>query len=796
MSQIILVGYELLLPNLDELITLLVHLLNQRWRGKLKIQAIKETLAFIAQQRFEASQDGAAVEQQMAWLRKIIQFPDDHPKNFVPGDINFTETELLELEIRYAYRERVPLVCLGIEKYQQLCEQHGIEVDLFNADTLNTALDQRLLLNYQLQRSNPLSRSITITENHPIESENLREVIAEDYLLPITDAEELVSSDVDQNPQARSSEAKHSSQGEERPIRQMDTEGRRIKPTLNHILPPDSNMLPLLVLLLAELLTRTLTDNNRSNKQPVKALLIDLTALTNGVEVGVLELLQPKQTAQSKSELFATSVKELSDDQPKADVPNQPFSSRIVDRSNSEFSTAVAKSHHVRPETQAAEANTGWLDTDVDFEAQSQFVAVTESSNEAASERFNQNVFENNGILPRNDVEEIAPERINLDVAAPPDELPSFPEQPVSSKPKPSPKNSQPIADPEVSPEPVPQPQQPLPAMPLLPNPPPDDISVEPAQPPPQGAVEPSKPSPDGEQPREPEQPSPSNDPNELANPAGKTVFEIGAGKYTIKNFGGVGQGITPTPEVVRNVDTLKLNGSGLKPENLLLNQRGNDLVITFETVSEIEIILEDFRLENLDNLTTATWASVTVGNIVFNQQIGIEDSIDVIDAELPIEQVLRPDTVTFLNSLDNETAGREDSNDVIDGLDGNDRLSGLSGDDKLRGGAGDDQLLGGSGDNYLLGGMGDDLLEGGSGRNLFNGGGGRDQFVLSPETGSGSVIEDFRPGEDLIKLTGGITPSQIATQIDGNNTLLLFNDQPLITLLGVQISNSSILFG
>jgi len=47
--------------------------------------------------------------------------------------------------------------------------------------------------------------------------------------------------------------------------------------------------------------------------------------------------------------------------------------------------------------------------------------------------------------------------------------------------------------------------------------------------------------------------------------------------------------------------------------------------------------------------------------------------------------KVFNQDTVTFLNDLDNDTKGWDDSNDVINGQGGNDTLTGLSGDDILR---------------------------------------------------------------------------------------------------------------
>jgi Ca2+-binding RTX toxin-like protein len=297
--------------------------------------------------------------------------------------------------------------------------------------------------------------------------------------------------------------------------------------------------------------------------------------------------------------------------------------------------------------------------------------------------------------------------------------------------------------------------------------------------------------------------------PLDVPSPLGNVTTPIQAGQPAeIQNFGGVGRGVTPTSEVLGAVDTLKFTGAELTAENMLLNVVGNDLVIEFETSAGVAIpqttlsvTLKDFKLENLDNLSTETWASVTTGNILFDGQSTIQDSFDVIDSERVITQVLRPNTVTFLNALPNQTQGYENSNDVINGLAGDDQLVGLSGNDKLRGGEGDD---------YLLGGSGDDVLAGNNGRDVLNGGEGRDRFILTVQNASanrlaidgvtdrvtteGALIQDFQLGQDKLSLSDPSLLNQISAQSTGDNTVLLYNNQPFATLLGVQIDSPAIL--
>jgi Ca2+-binding RTX toxin-like protein len=75
---------------------------------------------------------------------------------------------------------------------------------------------------------------------------------------------------------------------------------------------------------------------------------------------------------------------------------------------------------------------------------------------------------------------------------------------------------------------------------------------------------------------------------------------------------------------------------------------------------------------------------------------------------------------VTFLNDLNNNVKGFDNSSDVINGQGGNDTIDGLSGNDYLRGGAGNDILIGGAGNDTLAGDAGNDVLTGGNNADSF----------------------------------------------------------------------------
>jgi Ca2+-binding RTX toxin-like protein len=265
----------------------------------------------------------------------------------------------------------------------------------------------------------------------------------------------------------------------------------------------------------------------------------------------------------------------------------------------------------------------------------------------------------------------------------------------------------------------------------------------------------------------------------------GNKLFDIDSidSVVTLTNFGGVGRGAYPTLEIIAEVDTLRFTGAGLTAQNMLLNHNGTNLEIRFDGIATPQVVLQDFALENLDNLRQKTGASIDIGNILFNGDTEIQDSFDVFNAEWQngnpdwnTGHIMNCNTVTFLNDLDNDIAGFDNSDDVINGQGGNDILSGLGGNDILRGGTGNDTLSGGAGNNILTGNEGADV------------------FVIS--LNSTSTVTDFTLGQDLIGISAGLTTSQLkieqGTGIDASNTWvkLANNDSLLLTLKGVKAAD------
>ncbi|MUL35720.1 calcium-binding protein [Gloeocapsopsis dulcis] len=217
--------------------------------------------------------------------------------------------------------------------------------------------------------------------------------------------------------------------------------------------------------------------------------------------------------------------------------------------------------------------------------------------------------------------------------------------------------------------------------------------------------------------------------------------------------------------------------GAGLIAQNLQLTQKGNDLVVTFDTVLDLEIRLRNFNLEDIDNLRRETGASINIGNILFDGQSAIQDSFDVFDANQQRAQVFNRNTVTFLNDLDNVIRGFNNSNDVINGQGGDDLIRGLSGNDLLRGGTGNDSLEGNEGNDTLEGNDGDDLLIGGIGSDILIGGDGNDTLIGVNPFDLGSEIGN----DEIDELTGGSGSDTFVLgqqQLDGSKVVFYLSDE------------------
>ncbi|GAA6620803.1 DUF4347 domain-containing protein [Scytonema sp. NUACC26] len=148
--------------------------------------------------------------------------------------------------------------------------------------------------------------------------------------------------------------------------------------------------------------------------------------------------------------------------------------------------------------------------------------------------------------------------------------------------------------------------------------------------------------------------------------------------------------------------------------------------------------------------------------------------SADEIDAGDGNDTVFGDLVVGVANTTSNNS-------DLIKGGNGSDRIYGGEGKDWVYGEAGDDLLWGNDGDDELWGGLGNDYLTGGQGNDIV---------VLARNEGI-DTINDFRVGEDVIRLSGGLTYSALSFTQVLNNTFIFdnVNQKHLAVLTGVQAS-------
>ncbi|WP_254173309.1 Calx-beta domain-containing protein [Planktothrix pseudagardhii] len=138
------------------------------------------------------------------------------------------------------------------------------------------------------------------------------------------------------------------------------------------------------------------------------------------------------------------------------------------------------------------------------------------------------------------------------------------------------------------------------------------------------------------------------------------------------------------------------------------------------------------------------------------------------------------------------DTVSGGNGNDQVRGDAGNDLVKGNTGDDQLSGGTENDTLFGGQGNDQLTGDGGDDRLSGDEGIDTLMGGDGKDIFVIdSSQLGSNpessEIIVDYKPGEDIIFLTGDLGFENLTPKPDPrteNSTILEAKSGGIVAVL------------
>ncbi|MEM1256563.1 MAG: hypothetical protein AAGI69_29345 [Cyanobacteria bacterium P01_H01_bin.21] len=243
-----------------------------------------------------------------------------------------------------------------------------------------------------------------------------------------------------------------------------------------------------------------------------------------------------------------------------------------------------------------------------------------------------------------------------------------------------------------------------------------------------------------------------------------------------VSNFGGIGRGVNPSLQILEELDHLQFEGDIFSVDNIFFEQVNNDLLIKFYGLNQFSLVLENFNLEELDNIPFETGF---IGNILFHGEEGFSDSFSVMNREAKVSRIFTENSLTVLNDLDNTVQGIKNSDDIIHGQGGNDYLIGQSGDDSLHGGTGDDLLEGNSGNNRLYGGLGSD------------------SFILSLTKGIDTIV-DFSIEEDHLVLPQNVQKEDIRihTEVEDSGIenpvtyiSLQQNNQVLARLLGIDAS-------
>lgn len=122
------------------------------------------------------------------------------------------------------------------------------------------------------------------------------------------------------------------------------------------------------------------------------------------------------------------------------------------------------------------------------------------------------------------------------------------------------------------------------------------------------------------------------------------------------------------------------------------------------------------------------------------------------------------------------------------------DWVAGYAGRDGLDGGGGDDTLNGGDGDDLLIGGRGADKLIGEAGDDTMSGGVGADQFYITGQGFGNDLVDDFKNGEDVIRVVGfdGVDDiSDLVISANGSGwAVITFPDGSSLTLKNIAVAD------
>lgn len=246
---------------------------------------------------------------------------------------------------------------------------------------------------------------------------------------------------------------------------------------------------------------------------------------------------------------------------------------------------------------------------------------------------------------------------------------------------------------------------------------------------------------------------------------AGNDTLRGAADNYSLRNdpdvyLFGRGDG----RDVIEDGDDYEMAGDvlrfkeGVAPEDLVVSQRGNDLVVRIKGSNDQVTIANFFQLHYWDSryLREAPFRPFATDRFEFADGTAWD-----------LDQIIR--TAWSGTEEADEISGDMQDN-LLAGLGGSDRLDAGDGNDTLRGGSGSDRLLGGAGNDDLDGGSGNDVIEAGAGADVIRFGRGDEQDTLVFDgtwfqynvPGAEALAGLVSTGNNVLQLKEGITPDDV----------------------------------
>ena len=249
---------------------------------------------------------------------------------------------------------------------------------------------------------------------------------------------------------------------------------------------------------------------------------------------------------------------------------------------------------------------------------------------------------------------------------------------------------------------------------------------------------------------------------DKLYGGTGNDILRGGDGDDTYYFILGDGEDIIQDDGSTLNADRVVF-GEGIKPEDILLERIGEDLIIKYSTNDKVTIKnaygykarrgYGYYFIENIEFADGTVWdtekikknASIRMGTAGADTMTGYGDTIGY---------------------TKDETYYGGDGNDTINAGAGDDTIYGESGDDEINAGDGNDNLYGGTGNDILRGGDGDDTY-------YFMLGDGED--IIQDD---GSTLN-----ADRVVFGEGIKPEDILLERTGEDLIIKYSTNDKVTI-------------